>query len=50
MKKARFIGGLLLIAAAAVIFIFNVATDAIAVPIALLVVGIALVATARRGR
>jgi hypothetical protein len=49
MKKARFIGGLLLIAAAAVLFFANWDTP-VSVPIALLVVGIALVATSRRMR
>lgn len=49
MKRARFIGGLLLIAAGAIVFLAN--RDApLPVPIALLVVGIALVATSRRMR
>jgi hypothetical protein len=47
VKKARFLGGLLMIVAAAVVFL--VVSDApVAVSIALLVVGIALVATSRR--
>jgi hypothetical protein len=50
MKRARFIGGLLLIAAAAVIFLFKAMDTSIAVPIALAVVGIALIATSRRMR
>jgi hypothetical protein len=49
VKRARFIGGLLMIVAAAVVF-FAVSDAPLPVPIALLVVGIALVATARRMR
>jgi hypothetical protein len=49
VKRARFIGGLILIGAAALIFFAN--WDApVPVPIALGVVGIALVATSRRMR
>jgi hypothetical protein len=49
MKRARFIGGVLLVVAAAIMFLARVEV-AISVPIALAVVGIALIATARRGR
>jgi hypothetical protein len=49
MKRARFIGGLILVVAAALVFIAN--WDApLPVPITLLIVGIALIATARRRR
>ena len=49
MKNARFVGGILLIVAAAVILLFK-ADVPLPVSIALLVVGIALIATARRMR
>ena len=50
LKKARFVGGLLLIVAAALVFIFKATSVPLPVAITLLIVGIALVATARRMR
>ena len=49
MKRARFIGGLIFVGAAALVFIANWDTP-VPVPITLLIVGIALIATARRRR
>jgi hypothetical protein len=49
MKRARFIGGLLLVGAAVVIFVANLDAP-VPVPIALGVVGLALIATSRRMR
>jgi len=49
MKRARFIGGLLLTGAAVVIFVANWDVP-VPVPIALGVVGLALVAVSRRMR
>jgi hypothetical protein len=49
VKQARFIGGLALVGASALLFFAN--WDApLPVPIALLIVGIALIATSRRKR
>ena len=48
MRNARFIGGLVLILAAALVFFLNVTTVPLPVAITLLIVGIALVATARK--
>ena len=49
MKRARFIGGLILVGAAALTFIGNWDVP-LPVSITLLIVGIALIATARRQR
>jgi hypothetical protein len=50
MKKARFAGGLLLIVAAAIIFLSKATSAPLPIAITLLIVGITLVATARRMR
>jgi hypothetical protein len=50
VKNARFVGGLLLIVAAALVFILKATSVPLPVAITLLIVGIALVATARRMR
>jgi hypothetical protein len=47
MKRARFIGGIVLALGAALIFVTG-AADSVAVPIGLGVVGIALIAVSRR--
>ena len=49
MKNARLIGGVVLMLAAAGIFFFNVTDYSVPVAITLLIVGVALAATARRG-
>jgi uncharacterized membrane protein YccC len=46
--NARFIGGLVLILAAALVFFLNVTNVPLPVAITLLIVGIALVATGRK--
>ena len=48
MERSRFIGGLLLIVAAALLFLFGGEGMPLPVPIALGIVGIALVAVSRR--
>ena len=49
MKNSRRIGGVILMLVAAAIFIFNVTDYSVPAAITLLIVGVALVATARRG-
>ena len=49
MQNARLIGGVILILAAAGIFLFKVTDYSTAATITLLIVGMALVGTARRG-
>ena len=49
MKNSRLIGGVILMLLAAAIFFFNITDYSIPVAITSLIVGIALVATARRG-
>ena len=50
MKNARFVGGILLMVAAAVILLLKATNVPLPVSITLLIVGIVLVATARRMR
>jgi hypothetical protein len=49
MKNSRLIGGVILMLLAAAIFFFNVTDYSVPVAITLLIVGITLAATARRG-
>ena len=49
MKNSRRIGGVILMLAAAAIFIFDVTDYSVPAAITLLIVGVALVATARSG-
>jgi hypothetical protein len=48
MKNSRLIGGVILMLAAAGIFIFNVTDYSVPAAVTLLIVGIALAATSRR--
>lgn len=48
MKNSRRIGGVILLLLAAVIFFFNVTDYFVPAAITLLIIGVALVATARR--
>ncbi len=50
MRNARFIGGLILIFMAALVFFLNVTNVPLPVAITLLIVGIVLVATGRKRR
>jgi dolichol kinase len=50
MKNPRWIGGIILMIAAAVIFLFNLSGDLTPVTIVLLILGISLAATARRSQ
>jgi hypothetical protein len=50
MKNLRLIGGVVLMLLAAVIFIFNITDYYVPVAITILILGIALTATARRER
>jgi len=49
MKNSRRIGGVILMLVAAAIFFFNVTDYSVPAAITLLIVGVVLVATARRG-
>jgi len=49
MKNAQLVGGVILLLLAALVFISKVTDYSVPVAITLLIVGVALVATARRG-